>query len=55
MGDLNALDFYPVICLSASKYLGDHASLDRAGGFDYIQGAGKRMTCSISVDFEVQN
>ncbi|EFP81001.2 initiator tRNA phosphoribosyl transferase [Puccinia graminis f. sp. tritici CRL 75-36-700-3] len=40
MEDSNALDFYPVICLSASKYLGDHASLDRAGGFDYIQGAG---------------
>jgi len=38
----NDLDFHPVVCLSASKYLGDHASLDRAGGYTYIQGAGKR-------------
>lgn len=36
----NDLDFHPVVCLSASKYLGDHASLDRAGGYTYIQGAG---------------
>jgi hypothetical protein len=41
LGNMNELDFHPVICLSASKYLGDHASLDRAGGFTYVQGAGK--------------
>ncbi|POW07048.1 hypothetical protein PSTT_08531 [Puccinia striiformis] len=40
IGDVNGLDFHPVICLSASKYLGDQASLDRTGGFSYIQGAG---------------
>ncbi|PLW46370.1 hypothetical protein PCANC_00100 [Puccinia coronata f. sp. avenae] len=40
LGNMNELDFHPVICLSASKYLGDHASLDRAGGFTYVQGAG---------------
>lgn len=38
--DLNELEFCPVICLSASKYLDDDAGLDRAGGFTYIQGAG---------------
>ncbi|OAV93172.1 initiator tRNA phosphoribosyl transferase [Puccinia triticina 1-1 BBBD Race 1] len=40
IGDVNKLDFHPVICLSASKYLGDHPSTDREGGFNYIQGAG---------------
>ncbi|KAI9616066.1 hypothetical protein H4Q26_011318 [Puccinia striiformis f. sp. tritici PST-130] len=53
IGDVNGLDFHPVICLSASKYLGDQASLDRTGGFSYIQGAGEsNFRSAISDDHE---
>lgn len=32
--------FYPVICVSASKWISDFSTRERSHGYTYVQGAG---------------